>query len=346
MSNNPSSVRPPEPAMMLPSEILHNSVELPHKPGAQIHYSIARPDEIDTSPVLVVFLNGLMSDKATWLPVMAGVIRQQKAAATPFSSWPTMLAYDRYGQGLTSDTDPKDKGQEQGRGHDVKDAAMDLHYLINEVNMQSKPKIVLVANSIGCAIARLFAHEHSVAAILMLDSIVANSDFDFWPNPDAPDFRPSMLPEDMTIEQLREQRMKFAAIFAPDVKNKEGLDRRSLSRLLPYSDRPMLGQAGNRPWITVVGHDFQRFAEESLRAMGTPISLTMRYSNALWHRYNQGLAKLTDPELSEGPFQAEGCGHFIQKDDPKFVITHLLDLLVKVKRTTHPSGATTSWLKV
>ena len=62
--------------------------------------------------------------------------------------------------------------------------------------------------------------------------------------------------------------------------------------------------------------------------------------------YNQGLARLTDPELSKGPFQAPGCGHFIQKDDPKLVVSELLKLLEKVKLQTHPSGVKTSWLEI
>ena len=80
--------------------------------------------------------------------------------------------------------------------------------------------------------------------------------------------------------------------------------------------------------------------------MGTPISLTTRYSNPLWHKYNQGLSQLTDPALSKGPFEAPGCGHFIQKDDPKLVVTELLELLDKVKHQSHPSGAKTSWLEI
>ena len=74
-----------------------------------------------------------------------------------------MIAYDRYGQGLIKDRDPQDKGRENGYGHDSADAAVDLHYLLvqlagPEVQISLRDlKIVLVANSIGCAIARLYA---------------------------------------------------------------------------------------------------------------------------------------------------------------------------------------------
>lgn len=199
---------------------------------------------------------------------MAGIVRQRKGTAAGI---PSMLAYDRYGQGMTEARDPQDEGAEEGYGHDVADAVDDLHYLIAQFNGNApQHRLVLVGNSIGCAIARLYAQKHPVAAILFLDSIIANSNFDFFPNPDAADFHDNQLPEDVTIEKLREQRSRFLAIFHPDVINKEGLSRRNLAEHLPHSDRPLLGKDAARPWITVVGHDFDRFAEESLRVSSFP----------------------------------------------------------------------------
>lgn len=64
--------------------------------------------------------------------------------------------------------------------------------------------------------------------------------------------------------------------------------------------------------------------------METPISLSMRYTNPIWHKYNLGLAKITDPERSRGPIIAKGCGHFIQRDDPNFVVEELFSLLDKI----------------
>ncbi len=61
--------------------------------------------------------------------------------------------------------------------------------------------------------------------------------------------------------------------------------------------------------------------------MGTPISLSMKYTNPLWHRYNQGLLQITDPHLAVGPVVAKNCGHFVQRDDPSFVIDQLSSLL-------------------
>ena len=317
--------------MAIPKEITHRAANLIHKSSASIHYSFARGNTKDN--VLVVFLNGLMTDASTWLPVITGIIHKRK---TTSSGFPSMISYDRYGQGMTEDRDPQDEGKEKGHGHNCADAAEDLRRLLDHVALEElgmrveRLRIVVVANSIGCAIGRLYAQGYPVAALLMLDSIMANSNFEFWPDPDAPGFSKKDLPDDVTVDVLREQRAKFKAIFRPDGINREGLSRQDLAKLLPFSDAPMLGREGERPLVTVVGHGFEAFAEESLKTMGTPMGLTMRYSNAVWHEYNKGLAKITDAHQSRGPIQAQRCGHFIQRDDPAFVIEELLQLIDKV----------------
>lgn len=322
----------PLQAVAIPKEITATTVTLPHKPTATVACSYVS----GTDPaVLVVFLNGLMTDKSSWIPVISGIIRRRKSLASP--EFPSMLAYDRYGVGMTEDRDPLDQGRERGHGHDCRDAAEDLYHLISHFSKGlkllsgEKLRIVLVANSIGCAIARLYAERYPVAALLFLDSIMANSDFDIWPDPDAPSFDKRGLPDDVSVEVLREQRAKFAAIFRPDAINREGLSRRNLAKLLPRSEAPMLGSQDERPWVTVVGHDFEAFAAESLRTMGTPIGLSMMFMNPTWHKYNQGLVHITDREKSKGPIVAKGCGHFIQRDDPDFVIKETLDLVDKVR---------------
>ncbi|KAL9047707.1 MAG: hypothetical protein Q9206_006534 [Seirophora lacunosa] len=329
----------PQPAMMLPRELKHESLVLSTKPTASIHYTFARGSAPQNGRSrLVIFLNGLITDKSTWLPVMAGVVRGNRD-----TDCPSLLAYDRFSQGLTDDQDPQDQGREPGRGHDVLDVVRDLHQLItqiSEIKMETtleRVSLIFVANSIGCVIARLYAdiYPESAAGLLLLDSMMANSDFDWWPNPDSSDFDSRELPADVDIELLREQRAKFAAVFAPDVLNKEGLDRRNVAELLPHSDRPQLsGLGGRRPLVTVVEHDPDWFASESLESMGTPISLTMKYSNPKWHRYNEGLLKITDPDLATGPVVAESCGHFIQRDDPSIVVKELSSLLAKLKLST------------
>ena len=246
--------------------VKHGSMELSTKPNASIHYShlVAATS---TSAPLVVFLNGLMTDKSSWLAIMAQLTKT-------ISGHPTMLAYDRYGQGLTEDRDPQDQSREEGYGHDALDVATDLHQLISQFvekhldRQDETPRLILVAASIGCAIARLYAQEHpgTVSGILFLDSIMANSNFDFWPDPDSEGFDPNSLPEDITVQVLKEQRAAFAARFAPSVVNPESFDRRNLAKLLPYSDEPKLQGPNNKgPIIVVVGHSPTAFADESLQ---------------------------------------------------------------------------------
>lgn len=65
--------------------------------------------------------------------------------------------------------------------------------------------------------------------------------------------------------------------------------------------------------------------------MGTPISLSMKYSNPVWNEYNTGLSQLTEPKRSRGPIIAPGCGHFIQRDNAPFVVTEVLELLDRIR---------------
>ena len=60
--------------------------------------------------------------------------------------------------------------------------------------------------------------------------------------------------------------------------------------------------------------------------MGTPISLSMTYTNTLWHEYNQGLVRLTGPERGIGPHIAPMVGHFIQRN-VMFVVRSVLTLI-------------------
>ena len=61
--------------------------------------------------------------------------------------------------------------------------------------------------------------------------------------------------------------------------------------------------------------------------------MTNQYLNPLWHKYNEGLTKLTRESFGKGPFQAKGCGHFIQRDDPLLVANEVLEIVGKVTGT-------------
>lgn len=342
------------------SSISNSFISLSSKPTAKLCYTFVPPTDSNTEQPLIVFLNGLGLPQSSWLPTMT--ILASKAPHPP------MLSYDRYGQGLSTDRDPLDaQAGDPKHGHDCMDVVRALKQLILQICEEKglkipagsgemvEPNIFFVANSLGGAIARLYADQYpyTVSAILFLDSIMASTDFvSFWPDPDAPDFAKTALPlpEGVTEKGLRETRAKYRQVFHPVsgiMGQAEGLSRKNLAELLPYSDKPLLRfeEGGMGPWVTVVGHGFKRFAEEGLnvgvtllplcneandnKGLGTPIAITENYANPNWHHYNEELAKITDSGRSKGPIQAERCGHFIQRDDPDFVVREVVELLVR-----------------
>ncbi|MCJ1379440.1 hypothetical protein MMC17_002541 [Xylographa soralifera] len=327
-------------------------ISLASKPQAPISYDITTPERGDEqSQVLVVFINGLGIPAASWRPVVSIM----QASNGPHK--PQMLTYDRFGQGATTARDPLDEqaGKEPGYGHDFVDATKDLHELLQAVvpHDTTSRRLILVAASIGVHLARLYAQHYpqQVAGLLILDSNIGNQELsDLWPNAQAPGFDPKdVVADDCTLEQYLQVSAKLPKIFNSDVKSPEGLDRRNVKRLLPEPGAPKLtGPDGRGVWLTVVGHDPEAFADESLKMMMIPRSLSMRFSNPWvqhdsktctwltllrnsgWNKYNEGLLGLTDADRSRGVVLASGCGHFIQKDNPAFVATQLEELLERV----------------
>jgi pimeloyl-ACP methyl ester carboxylesterase len=342
-----------------------SSLALDNKPGAQLHYTYypaSRPHGGHPNPfsqTLIVFLNGLMMPRSSWDPAMRSFLEKRIVGRLPY---PALLSYDRYGQG-DSDVDPDDPHPPPSHGHDAISAVKALkqftlqiwreHLDINKPTHY--PCLIFVCNSIGCALARLFAqcYPGTVSGLLFLDSIMANSDYqDLWPDPDAPDFNSHTLPEGVTQDEVRATREKYRRMFHPDVPSQEGLSRRNLPQLLPHADAPKLeGYLGRGPYLTVVGHDWETFAEQSCTylslskstlglqrltrqidegTMQTPKILTMTYANPAWRRYNEGLCRITDEGKAIGPITAVRCGHFIQQDDPRFVSDEMVSLLDRV----------------
>ncbi|MCJ1436769.1 hypothetical protein MMC27_006151 [Xylographa pallens] len=260
-------------------------ISLPSKPQAQIAYDLTGPDQAkDEQSTLIVFINGLGLPAASWKPVIAIV------QASGSICKPQMLTYDRYGQGATTARDPLDEqpGKEPGYGHDFVDAMKDLHELLQAVAPQpqgSPPRrLIFVAASIGVHLARLYAQHYpgQLTGLLILDSNVGNKELsDLWPSAQAPGFDPKgIVAEDCTLEQYLETSAKLPKMLNSDVKSPEGLDRRNVKKLLPEPGAPkLIGPDGKGLWLTVVGHDPEAFAEESLKMMKIPRSLTLRFSN-------------------------------------------------------------------
>ncbi|KAL4904311.1 hypothetical protein BDW74DRAFT_154601 [Aspergillus multicolor] len=310
------------------------TITLSTKSTARLAYTFhpATSASPSTKHTLLVFLNGLGLPQAGWFPVIAALKERSDI------DLPAILTYDRYGQGASTDRDP-----ENPESHDCIAVIKDLRQLIIQIAAEKlgyenvdDVNLVLVGNSIGCALARLYAQEYpgTVAGLVLLDSVLANSDFvSIFPDPDSPDYDASSLPENITEEILRTTRTRVRAIFHPVEGaggKAEGLSRANLPSLLPDSDGPVLeGRDGKGPFVTVVGHDFETFAQESTR-MGFPVELSMKYVNPFWQRYNEGLVKITDSDRAKGPVIAEGAGHFVQKDCPDFVVGEVVEILGRV----------------
>ncbi|KAI1656716.1 alpha/beta-hydrolase [Daldinia decipiens] len=325
---------------------MSETICLPHKPDAPLSYQFVPGQGPLSTTHLVVYLNGLIAPQSGWRATIQHLQRRWNKGSRS-TNHPPLLTYDRYGQGESA-RDPAD--DQHGGSHDMCEVVADLHVLAQEIwrakirkdisngdGAVQVPKLIFVANSIGCVIGRFYAKTYpgSTAALLFLDSNIANSDLvSLFPDPDAPGFNPAILPPDSTVADLRRTRAGYAAHFQPSAPNPEHLDRRNIASLLPLSDAPPLQGPDEKPgpWITVVGHDWETFAEEGLRgSMNVPKGLTNAYMNPPWADYNGGLARLTSADRARGPLIATGCGHFIQKDDPALVAGLTDDLLQKIE---------------
>lgn len=255
-------------------------ISLPSKPASPLFY-----DFIDNgSGLLVVFINGLGLPASSWNPTIK-ILQDEARVSSSSLPLPSILTYDRFGQGATIIRDPADArpGREEGYGHDLNDAVSDLAELIRTLTGSDTVPLIFTSASIGVHIARLFDQRFPgrVVAHLMLDSNMGNIGLtDLLPDPGATDFDPaSVLAEDCTLEQYRTAFDRARMIFDPSTKNAEGLDRRNIKDLLPLASAPSLSNTNNgrSPWLTVVGHDKIRFEEEQARLLMVPISITRKY---------------------------------------------------------------------
>ena len=312
-------------------------LRLPSKPSAQLACTHIPP--IVSNSILVIFLNGLGLPMSSWTQTIS-ILRTNQVKAS-------ILAYDRFGQGQTTDRDPNDLDtQDPTHAHDMMSAVHDLDELIHVIqtsnpSLGSNPRLILIGNSIGCAIARLYAQHYpgTVGGLLLLDSTITNSNFvDIFPDPDDPSFEDTSLPSGITVQDLRNIRKGMAGRFHPDVGSAEGLSRRNLGELLPSADLPKLvgwsrDPAEVRgPYVTVVGHGWEAFAQEGLEKMGTSTAVIETYMNPFWWKYNEGLCRITEESRSKGPVEAVGAGHFVQKDRPDLVAEEVLSLVEVVER--------------
>ncbi|KAM0195750.1 hypothetical protein ACHAPI_006302 [Fusarium lateritium] len=312
-------------------------IRLETKPSAQLSYSFTPPTGAEAkTPTLIVFFNGIGAPQAGWA---AAIVKLKELSP---QGLPAILTFDRFGQGQTTDRDPNDEGAEDPmHAHDSMAVVADIRQLITQILKKrmdiSDPdsaRLLIVGNSIGCAFARLYAAENpgNVAAVLLLDSVLTDTDFvSVFPDPDAEGFKPDDLPKGVTAENLRTAREETRKRFHPSNGSREGLTRKNLTQLLPKADSPALPEVdGKPPYVTVLGHDFDYFAARTGTDYNIPGEVVQVYMNTYWQHYNEGLAKLTTSENSDGPIQVPDAGHFIQIDNPAFVAKKAYELLQKL----------------
>ncbi|KAK7960520.1 hypothetical protein PG996_011166 [Apiospora saccharicola] len=316
------------------------SMTLPTKPDCPFKYTfttVSTSDEPPSHTILVVFVNGLGLPQASWQPTLQLLQADLAASPSPLPLPSTgtkyvvhAVTYDRYGQGLS-----QPQHGAKPAPHDMLDAAQDLSAFIDGIKSGHLPgnknvRMFLVAHSIGVPLARLFIERYpgSVAALLALDSNMANNDFvSLFPDPESPSFDPQRdLPSDTTLDQLRAARQFAQVMFHPAAPNGENLDRSTLPTLLPLRDGPVIvGDGDGKLLLQVAGHDPETFAVESLKV--SPRGLTERYVQPAWEKYNEGLLSIAGEPTGRKVIIAPGCGHFIQKNNPRFVADEVIAML-------------------
>ncbi|CZT07260.1 hypothetical protein WAI453_012968 [Rhynchosporium graminicola] len=316
-------------------------VSLDRDPRIRLACSFFSPPE-RSSPrdTLIVFLNGIDSSKSQWSPAIDSLLKpRRRPYSTPF------LAYDRPGQGNTLSRNEDVTARLQGHGRDCLEAAHDLRELIKKVgksrlgidrdNIDSLG-IVLVAASIGVAIARLYAAEYpeTVTGCLFLNSVLASSNIvSVFPDPDAPDFRPEDLTNGITPQDLEIGRKRLGRVYHLDAPNTEGLWRGNLGILLPFSDAPpLLGPGPRTPYITVVQHDPVVNTRQMNKLLGIPKRVLDVYGEPAYTEYCEGLTRLTHPQIRKELVFAKGSGHRVYKDDPRLVASELRGILDNLSR--------------
>ncbi|OQR86474.1 hypothetical protein ACHHYP_10516 [Achlya hypogyna] len=296
------------------------------------------------STAIVVFLNGLGLPQDSWFPVADLLPELLQARNLPAATQVILVTYDRFGQGRTTDADPLDAAAaDPQHGHDALDVVADLNELLYIVAQLyalpggQLPPLVFVANSIGCAVARLYAqvYPRRVHGLLLADTIIANSHYGIIiPDPDS-------TAEELLVppEALRAARAALNARFHPDMGNAEGFSRRNLAELLPHANAPkLLATATTGPFLTVLEHDPETFVYESIQMEGVAADVVRRYTNPHWHKYNRDLMEITSANKRRGPIMVPQAGHFIHATQPSVVAHEAADLIVKVLLSTCPTG--------
>ena len=353
----------PTPATLLPVAPLY--ITLPSTKPSELAYvfSPALPlqphDSPHTPPVLLVFLNGLDIPAALWQSSLRILLNKRPSGIS-------LLAYDRFGQGLSVDRHPKDETtHDPSHGHDLVDAAVDLYELLNHVystefqhssgietiRVTSSAElavehVVLIAHSLGCQLAEVFAEKYPgiISGLVLLDPsphAEAGDLLSVLPDPKSPGILNKCLPLGVTVDGLNMARELFHKLDH-NFGSIEGLSRRNPFGLSPannevskkISSRSKTGQQNvetNGPLVTILRHSPITFAAQQERLTGIPKALHKAYTEPFWEAYCQRLRSITDVGKVKGPVEVGGAGHLIMVDRPDVVAEDCLDMIRRVQ---------------
>lgn len=291
----------------------------------------------DSRMLWLVHINGLALDQSFWQASITDLQARLDSKGPRIYS----TTYDRIGQGSSALSDGA-----QPTKHDLMYAVQELQDLLEHIVTEHlggvekhQLTMIMLSHSIGVPLLRLFMSKHGrewpIAGTVLLDSNMANIDMvELLPDPTAADFDPSKLPADTDTESLEWSRSNIRRMFSPEAPNRENLDRSTLPRLLPFSDRPVFPESrnGKDMHLAVIAHDPKSFAEESLKIC--TLGLTDKYVEPAWHEYNLGLLRLTGrSEVSSSDILvASGSGHFVQRDNPGIVAIAVNEMIEKIVR--------------
>jgi pimeloyl-ACP methyl ester carboxylesterase len=286
----------------LPSKLAHID---PSDPEAGLSYSLDDPTQ-GPDDVLVVLVGGLALPMQSWASTVSGLKQRIPDVS--------ILAFDRWNRGKSTAPPLNRNGV-----NDISTSANDLWLLLRILNLEQR-RLVLVGQSMGCAIIRMLAIQSpqaNIVGVVFIDSMIANSDFT------------SVFPEPTDDEDpaLTSTRQIITEKFHPSVPNPEGISRLNAAKLLPSACSPTLP---TEPYLMVLGHDPVYFAQSSEKITGTDAGMILRYLQPAWEVYNEGLTKLSRRAISAVRIVPD-TGHFIQVDRPEAVADAIEEVVRKVK---------------
>lgn len=258
-----------------------------------------KPDPVTP---LVVLVCGLALPMQSWALTISNLLERIPSVS--------VLAYDRWNRGKSTVLPSSRNGI-----NDISTAAMDLSLLLSSLDLSKRP-LIMVGQSMGCSIIRMYAIQNSTAdirGVLFIDAMIANTDF------------LSLFPEQEDEEDpaLTSTRQLIVERFHPSIKNPEGISRVNAAHLLPFASSPPLP---SNPHLIILGHDPEYFAQFSEKSTGMDAKIVKRYLQPAWEAYNEGLLKLS--ERASGTVRiVPDTGHFIQMDNPGVVADAIMELL-------------------